>query len=79
LHLLIDLNKKDKTYIRNKEQELKKIFKSTFLGNSSYPGAEFIAMERINIPIASALKEKEFIEHITKVFEEFKGTLQLAL
>ena len=76
LHLLIDLNKKDKTYIKNKEQELKEIFKSRFLGKPSYPGAEFIKMERINIPpILSDPEENEFIEHIKKVFKAFEGTL----
>ena len=74
LHLLIDLNKKDKTYIKNKEKELKEIFKSTFLENPSYPGAEFIPMERINIPIAS-VKEENFIKHVREVFERFEGTL----
>ena len=75
LHLLIDLNKKDKTYIKNKEQELKEIFKSRFLGKPSYPGAEFIKMERINIPIASVRKERNFIEHVREVFERFEDTL----
>lgn len=74
LHLLIELNKKDKTYIKNKEKELKKMFKSTFLRNPRYPGAEFIKMERINIPIASVSSEDEFKKHITKVFEAFEGT-----
>ena len=75
LHLLIDLNKKDKTYIKNKEKELKKIFKSTFLGNPSYPGAEFIKMERINIPPFPSALEEKFIKHVKKVFEAFEGTL----
>lgn len=75
LHLLIDLNKKDKTYIKNKEQELKEIFKSRFLGKPSYPGAEFIKMERINIPIASVRNERNFIEHVREVFERFEDTL----
>ena len=76
LHLLIELNKKDKTYIKNKEKELKKMFKSTFLRNPRYPEAEFIKMERINIPpILSDPEENEFIEHIKKVFKAFEGTL----
>jgi len=75
LHLLIELNKKDKTYIKNKEKELKKMFKSTFLRNPRYPGAEFIKMERINIPIESVPDEDDFIKHVEDVFERFEGTL----
>ena len=79
LHLLIDLNDKTKTYIREKEGQLRQLMRTEFNYNGIYAGATNITMDRINIPISSVPDEEEFIEHITKVFKAFELTLQLAL
>jgi hypothetical protein len=75
LHLLIELNDKTKTYITEQEGKLRELMRTEFNYNGVYAGATNITRDRINIPIASVLNERNFIEHVREVFERFEDTL----